>query len=63
MKQKLLLIILPMLFFTATFVSAQTKVWDFGGNSTYTSPEQIALWPVVSFNAAQDATVERTNYF
>jgi len=31
MKKKLLLLILPMLF-TASFINAQTKVWDFGAN-------------------------------
>lgn len=62
MKQKLLLIILPMLLFTAV-IEAQTKIWDFGGNSTYTSPEQIALWPVVAFNAAEGATVEKDALF
>ncbi|GGK10425.1 hypothetical protein GCM10007962_00720 [Yeosuana aromativorans] len=33
MKQKLLLIILPILFFAAT-LQAQDKVWDFGGSDT-----------------------------
>jgi hypothetical protein len=31
MKKKLLLLILPMLF-AASFINAQTKVWDFGAN-------------------------------
>ncbi len=62
MKTKLLLLILPMLLFVAT-VQAQTKVWDFGGDATYTSPEQIALWPVVAFNAAEGVTTEKDNLF
>tara|TARA_R110002111_G_scaffold84431_4_gene132308 strand:- start:4853 stop:5680 length:828 start_codon:yes stop_codon:yes gene_type:complete len=62
MKKKLLLLVLPMLLFVAT-LQAQTKVWDFGGDPTYTSPEQIALWPVVAFNAAESATIEKDNLF
>jgi hypothetical protein len=62
MKKKLLLFILPMLLFTA-MLQSQTKVWDFGGNPTYTSAEQIALWPVVAFNAAENTTVEKDNLF
>lgn len=62
MKQQLLSFILPMLLFMAT-LQAQTKVWDFGGDPTYTSPEQIAMWPVVAFNAAEGVTVEKDNLF
>jgi hypothetical protein len=62
MKQKLLLSILPMLLFVAT-LQAQTKIWDFGGDATYTSAEQIALWPVVAYNAAEATTVEKDNIF
>ncbi|WP_179021065.1 T9SS type A sorting domain-containing protein [Winogradskyella forsetii] len=62
MKTKLLLFILPMLLLAAT-LQAQTKVWDFGGDATYTSPEQIALWPVATFNAAEGVTVEKDNLF
>tara|TARA_R110002096_G_scaffold231964_1_gene421844 strand:- start:3792 stop:4625 length:834 start_codon:yes stop_codon:yes gene_type:complete len=62
MKQKLLLFILPMLLFTATF-QAQTKVWDFGGDPNYTSAAQIAMWPIAPFNAAEGATVEKDKLF
>ena len=51
-----------MLLFVVT-LQAQTKVWDFGGDPTYTSSEQIALWPVVAFNAAEGATIEKDNLF
>jgi hypothetical protein len=40
-----------------------SKVWDFGGDPNYTSAEQIALWPVVAFNAAEATTVEKDNIF
>ena len=62
MKKKLLLITLPILLLTLT-VQAQTKIWDFGGDSNYTSSEQIALWPIVDFNAAEGQTVEKDNLF
>lgn len=56
MKQKLLFIVLPMLLFTAT-LQAQTKIWDFGGDPGSTSAEQIAMWPIAAFNAAEGTTV------
>ncbi|RXP46877.1 T9SS C-terminal target domain-containing protein [Lutibacter sp. HS1-25] len=62
MRKSLHLIILPMLLLTAA-LQAQTKIWDFGGDPSYASPEQIALWPVAAFNAAQDATVEKDKLF
>lgn len=62
MKQKLLLLILPMLLFTA-LVTAQTKTWDFGGDPTYTSADQIATWPIAAFNAAEATTVEKDKLF
>lgn len=62
MKKKLLLIILPLLFFTVN-LEAQTKVWDFGGDPAYASAEQIALWPIAAFNAAENTTVEKDNLF
>tara|TARA_R110002049_G_scaffold993_2_gene7095 strand:+ start:34567 stop:35397 length:831 start_codon:yes stop_codon:yes gene_type:complete len=46
MKTKLLLIILPVLFFTAT-LQAQTKVWDFGGSDT-------ANWPIDGVGVADN---------
>tara|TARA_R110002096_G_scaffold231963_1_gene421836 strand:- start:2446 stop:3279 length:834 start_codon:yes stop_codon:yes gene_type:complete len=62
MKQKLLLFILPMLLLTVT-IQAQTKIWDFGGDPAYTSPEQIAMWPIAAFNAAEATTVEKDKLF
>lgn len=61
MKQKLLLIILSVLIFGT--LSAQTKVWDFGGDPNYTSADQIALWPVAAFNAAEGTTTEKDKLF
>jgi hypothetical protein len=51
MKQKLLLIILPMLFFTAT-LEAQDKVWDFGNNSG-------GFWPI---NGGTDTNIVIDNF-
>ena len=51
-----------MLLFGAT-LQAQTKVWDFGGDPTYTSQEQIDTWPVAPFNAPEGETVEKDNLF
>lgn len=62
MKKKLLLFILPLLFLTVE-IQSQTKVWDFGGDANYASSEQLALWPVVAFNAAENTTVEKDNLF
>ena len=60
--KKLLLFVLPMLLLTAT-LTAQTKVWDFGGDPNYTSPDQIAEWPVAPYNAPEGVTVEKDNLF
>lgn len=49
-----------MVAFTVT-TNAQTKVWDFGGDPTYTSAAQIALWPIVAFSAAENTTVVKDN--
>jgi len=62
MKKKLLLTFLPMLLL-AVALQAQTKIWDFGGDPTYTSADQIAEWPVTTFNAAEGTTVEKDNMF
>ena len=62
MKQKLLLLTLLLVASIAT-TNAQTKVWDFGGDAEYTSSEQIAMWPVVAFNAAEATTIEKDNLF
>ncbi|SFZ92748.1 Por secretion system C-terminal sorting domain-containing protein [Flaviramulus basaltis] len=62
MKKKLLLFILPLLLLTIT-IQAQTKIWDFGGDPAYASSEQLALWPIVAFNAAENTTVEKDNLF
>ncbi|WP_434036476.1 T9SS type A sorting domain-containing protein [Formosa sp. 4Alg 33] len=62
MKKKLLSIVLPLLLFSV-MVNAQTKVWDFGGDPAYTSQEQIELWPVAPFYAAENQTVERDRLF
>ena len=60
MKTKLLFLSLLMVAFTVT-TNAQTKVWDFGGDPTYTSAAQIALWPIVAFSAAENTTVVKDN--
>lgn len=58
-----------LLFFTFLIATisltqnAQTKIWDFGGDPTYTSAAQIAMWPVVAFNAAEATTVEKDALF
>ncbi|WP_439132942.1 T9SS type A sorting domain-containing protein [Polaribacter sp.] len=62
MKKKLLLLTLTFAVFCLT-QNAQTKVWDFGGDSNYTSADQITMWPVVSFNAAEATTVEKDGLF
>lgn len=62
MKQKLLLIMVPMLLIAIT-IQAQSKVWDFGGDAGSTSAEQIALWPVAAYNAAEGVTVEKDKLF
>ena len=51
-----------MLLLTVT-IQAQTKIWDFGGDPAYTSPEQIAMWPIAAFNAAEATTVEKDKLF
>ena len=62
MKQKLLFLTLLLVASVAT-TNAQTKVWDFGGDPNYTSAAQIAIWPIVAYNAAEGETVKKDNLF
>ncbi|MGY8908296.1 MAG: T9SS type A sorting domain-containing protein [Flavobacteriales bacterium] len=62
MKQKLLFLTLLLVASVAT-TNAQTKVWDFGGDPNYTSAAQIAMWPIVAYNAAEGETVKKDNLF
>lgn len=62
MKTKLLFFTLLIATISLT-QNAQTKIWDFGGDPTYTSAAQIAMWPVVAFNAAEATTVEKDALF
>lgn len=62
MRQKLLFLTLLLVANVAT-TNAQTKIWDFGGDPSYTSAAQIAMWPIVAFNAAEGTTVEKDNLF
>jgi len=54
MKQKLLLFILPVLLFTAT-LQAQTKVWDFGNDTT--------TWPLSTGIGESEMVIDQLGLF
>ncbi|MDO3694229.1 T9SS type A sorting domain-containing protein [Wenyingzhuangia sp. chi5] len=54
MKKRLLILSLIASIYNT---NGQNKIWDFGGDATYTSAAQIAMWPVAAYNAAEGTTV------
>lgn len=61
-EKKLLYLTLFLVTFCLT-QNAQTKIWDFGGDASYTSAAQIAMWPLADFNAPEGATVKKDALF
>lgn len=62
MKKKLLYVALFLATINLT-QNAQIKIWDFGGDASYTSAAQIAMWPLADFNAPEGTTVKKDALF